>query len=58
LGTFLRAFTAGHARQLDAVSEDVLSRAWDLGARPTGAATKIDLDSSIVETYGLHKQGG
>jgi len=58
LGTFLRAFTAGHARQLDAVLEDVLSRAWDLGARPTGATTKIDLDSSIVETYGLHKQGG
>lgn len=58
LGTFLRAFTAGHARQLDAVLEDVLSRAWDLGARPTGDMTKIDLDSSIVETYGLHKQGG
>ena len=58
LGTFLRAFTAGHARQLDAVLEDVLSSAWDLGARPSGDMTKIDLDSSIVETYGLHKQGG
>ena len=58
LGTFLRAFTSGHARQLDAVLEDVLSRAWDLGAKPTGETTKIDLDSSILETYGFQKQGG
>ena len=58
LGTFLRAFTSGHARQLDAVLEDVLPRAWDAGARPTEDTIKIDLDSSILETYGLQKQGG
>jgi hypothetical protein len=31
VGTFLRAFTAGHVRQLDAVQEDLHQRAWDAG---------------------------
>ena len=58
LGTFLRAFTSGHARQLDAVLDDLLTRAWEAGARPAGGAIKVDLDSSILETYGFQKQGG
>jgi hypothetical protein len=58
VGTFLRAFSAGHARQLDAVIEDALQRAWDAGARPRDEVLKIDLDSSVLETYGLKKQGG
>jgi hypothetical protein len=58
VGTFLRAFTAGHARQLDAVQEDLDQRAWDAGARPTGNVLKLDLDSTLIETYGLQKQGG
>jgi len=58
LGTFLRSFTWGHARQLDHVSGEVLARAWQVGAGPGDAAVTIDIDSSIHETYGLKKQGG
>lgn len=32
LGTFLRSFTWGHARQLDKVAGEVLARAWAAGA--------------------------
>jgi len=58
LGTFLRSFTWGHARQLDVVSGQLLGRAWAAGAGPGGAPFIIDVDSSIHETYGLAKQGG
>ena len=34
LGTFLRAFTFGHVRQLDAVIAETIRRAWSLGAGP------------------------
>lgn len=58
LGTFLRSFTWGHARQLDVVSGALLARAWAAGAGPgEGCQVTIDVDSSIVETYGLAKQG-
>ena len=36
LGTFLRAFTFGHVRQLEAVVGQAIERAWGLGAGPTG----------------------
>lgn len=58
LGTFLRSFTWGHARQLDKVAATLLARAWAAGAGPGEAPFTIDVDSSIVETYGLKKQGG
>jgi len=58
LGTFLRAFTWGHALQLDAVSRRALARAWDAGAGPGHSPLTIDLDSTICETYGLGKAGG
>src|SRR6266508_2218851 len=58
LGTFLRSFTFGHARQLDRVSRDLLARAWAAPAGPGDDAFTIDLDSTICETYGLAKQGG
>ena len=58
LGTFLRSFSWGHARQLDVVSGQLLARAWTAGAGPGDEAFTIDLDSSIHETYGLAKQGG
>jgi hypothetical protein len=32
LGTFLRAFTFGHIRQLEAVIAEAIRRAWSLGA--------------------------
>ena len=34
LGTFLRAFTFGHVRQLDALLGEALERAWKAGAGP------------------------
>ena len=58
LGTFLRSFTWGHARQLDKVCGEVLARAWAAGGGPGDAPFTIDVDSSIHETYGLAKQGG
>lgn len=57
LGTFLRAFTFGHIRQLDAVIAETIRRAWSLGAGPAGAAMTIDLDSTICEVHGHQKQG-
>jgi hypothetical protein len=58
LGTFLRSFTWGHARQLDRVSAGLLGRAWAAGAGPGDQPVTIDVDSTICETYGLAKQGG
>ncbi|HET7486333.1 MAG TPA: IS1380 family transposase [Acidimicrobiales bacterium] len=58
LGTFLRSFTWGHARQLDKVAGELLARAWAAGAGPGDAPVTIDVDSSVCETYGLAKQGG
>ena len=57
IGTFLRSFTFGHARQLDAVSGQALQRAWQAGAGPDTAPLTIDVDSTICEVYGLKKQG-
>ena len=58
LGTFLRSFSFGHARQLDHVSRELLARAWVAGAGPGDGPVTIDVDSSVHETYGLAKQGG
>src|SRR5271157_4725062 len=58
LGTFLRSFSWGHARQLDKVAGELLGRAWAAGAGPGSAPVTIDVDSTICETYGLAKQGG
>jgi len=57
LGTFLRSFTFGHVRQLDAVIAEAIRRAWSLGCGPGTAPVTIDLDSTIVEVHGRHKQG-
>ena len=57
LGTFLRSFRWGHARQLDRVSRELLARAWGAGAGPGDGELTIDLDSTICETYGLGKEG-
>jgi hypothetical protein len=58
LGTFLRAFTFGHVRQLEAVVGEVLGRAWNLGAGPGFSRLVIDIDSTICEVEGKQKQGG
>ena len=57
LGTFLRSFRWGHARQVDRVSRELLARAWAAGAGPGDSPLTIDLDSTICETYGLGKEG-
>lgn len=57
LGTFLRAMTFGHVRQLEAVVGKVLERAWALGARPGGARLVVDVDSTICQVEGKQKQG-
>jgi Transposase DDE domain group 1 len=57
LGTFLRSFTFGHIRQLDAVIAQALCRAWQLGAGPSEDTMTIDLDSTICEVHGKQKQG-
>ncbi len=58
IGTFLRSFTWGHARQLDKVTGELLGRAWAAGAGPGDDPVTIDIDSSIHETYGVKKHGG
>jgi hypothetical protein len=57
LGTFLRAFTFGHVRQLDKVAGETLRRAWHFGAGPGDAAVTIDVDSTICEVHGKQKRG-
>lgn len=58
VGTFLRAFGFGHARQLDAVTRSLLARAVAAGAHPGFAdQVTIDIDSTLCETYGLGKDG-
>ena len=57
LGTFLRAFTFGHVRQLDRLCEQVLTRAWAAGAGPGDGPMVMDLDSTVCEVHGYHKQG-
>jgi len=59
LGTFLRSFTFGHVRQLDAVASRVLV---NLAERPpllAGAdqVAYLDIDDTIKATYGYAKAG-
>src|SRR3954447_20900594 len=57
LGTFLRAFTFGHVRQLDALLGRSLERAWQAGAGPGDGRLVIDVDSFLGEVCGRFKQG-
>ena len=63
LGSFLRAFTFGHVRQLDAVASRVLTA---LGSRTPllSAPAKepdrlmlVDVDDTVIEVHGYAKQG-
>jgi Transposase DDE domain group 1 len=59
LGTFLRLFTFGHVRQLDAVAAGFLARL--AAATPILSGVEqvalVDLDDTIRATYGYAKQG-
>ena len=57
LGTFLRSFTFGHVRQLEAVIGETLRRAWAMGAGPGVARLVIDVDSTVCEVVGRLKAG-
>jgi hypothetical protein len=57
LGTFLRAFTFGHVRQLDALLGQALERAWKAGAGPGENRLVVDVDSFVGEVCGYLKQG-
>ncbi len=56
IGTFLRGFTFGHVRQLDAVCSRALARAWQFGAGPDNQRLVVDLDSTICEVHGKQKR--
>ena len=61
LGTFLRAFTFGHVRQLDAAAARLLAR-WPHRRAGTVAARRrqvayVDIDDTVRETHGYAKQG-
>ena len=55
LGTFLRAFTFGHVRQLESVIGEAICRAWSQMTLPERLA--IDVDSTICEVAGRKKHG-
>jgi len=57
LGTFLRAFTFGHVRQLDKLLGEALERAWKLGAGPGEERLVVDVDSFVGQVCGRLKQG-
>jgi hypothetical protein len=57
LGTFLRAFTFGHVRQLDKLLGEALERAWKAGAGPGDGRLIVDVDSFVGEVCGRLKQG-
>jgi hypothetical protein len=59
LGTFLRLFTFGHVRQLDAVAAGLLARL--AAATPVlpdaEQVVLVDIDDTVRQTYGYAKQG-
>src|SRR5690606_2460304 len=59
LGSFLRAFTFGHVRQLDAVASRVLVNlaATTPVVEGIGDYAVLDVDDTIVEVHGYAKQG-
>ncbi len=57
VGTFLRAFTFGHVRQLDALLGRCIERAWTAGAGPGGERLVVDVDSFVGEVCGYAKRG-
>ncbi|MET4097150.1 hypothetical protein ABIB51_004106 [Arthrobacter sp. UYCu712] len=61
LGSFLRAFTFGHVRQLDAVASAFLAnlgtRAALLGSPGAEDFVFVDVDDTIIEVHGYAKQG-
>jgi hypothetical protein len=61
LGSFLRGFSFGHVRQLDAVASRFLTgladRAPLTGAAESDGLVLVDVDDTIIEVHGYTKQG-
>ena len=59
LGTFLRTFTFGHVRQLDAVASRLLINLCRRAPLLAGGATLayVDVDDTVKATFGYAKQG-
>jgi len=59
LGTFLRSFTFGHVRQLDAVASRLLINLAGQAPLLPGAdqLAYVDVDDTLKQTYGYAKQG-
>ena len=59
LGTFLRSFTFGHVRQLDAVASRFLIALTKNAPILAGAdrGVYVDIDDTIKATYGYAKAG-
>ena len=62
LGSFLRAFTFGHVRQLDAVASRFLVGLAEqaplmAGADESRQPVMVDIDDTIIEVHGYTKQG-
>jgi len=64
LGSFLRAFTFGHVRQLDAVASRFLARLSEQTPLIAGSGdceraecVLVDIDDTIIEVHGHAKQG-
>jgi hypothetical protein len=58
LGSFLRAFTFGHVRQLDAVASRFLTNlSAQVSLTAPGQRVMVDLDDTIIEVHGYTKQG-
>jgi hypothetical protein len=61
LGSFLRSFTFGHVRQLDAVAcrfvTGLAQRAPLIGQVADGEYLLVDVDDTIIEVHGYAKQG-
>ncbi|GAA2027321.1 hypothetical protein GCM10009740_16280 [Terrabacter terrae] len=67
LGSFLRAFTFGHVRQLDAAASRflaaltaqtaLLGRPDGSGGEPAGGYALVDINDTVIEVHGHAKQG-
>jgi hypothetical protein len=58
LGSFLRGFSFGHVRQLDAVASRFLSELATRAPLLPGEGTMlVDVDDTVVEVHGYAKQG-
>lgn len=61
LGSFLRAFTFGHVRQLDALASRFLLNLAEhsdvVGGEQDSGTVMVDIDDTIIEVHGYAKQG-